>query len=145
METKDVKNTDRNVISAVKSWIEQFAEGITVRIEHLPEAPEKLPSIGLQTMTGNPIVRPYKGGGAVMAYRFSIWLRVPIHREANHVDALTLLNKIVDAAEAYEVPELPENYTPWRVACDSLPALYGANDLYEDYQCMFTFEYQFRR
>jgi len=133
---------DTSVVASVLTWLEGIAaeEGTGAMLEDYPPGG----GLMLSSITGDPYITRYKGGGYVAGYPFSVSLRAPGVDTAGRVAAMELLSDIADSiADRSTWPVEPEGVTYQSFEVRTLPARVGRDDSgADDYQVTFTLTYR---
>lgn len=139
---KDSARLSKRVFDHVEASLPDGSPGIDY--EFMPSDPESLPRLSMQTLAGTPHDTDYIDGSYIARYRFAVYLRQRSDDTGGRLDAIGLLEEVVDAIDGSRA-SLPEGFDCWGIECDNLPRKIEFDDAYDDWQATFEMKYHANR
>lgn len=119
----------------------------------LEDLGKEVPSLMLQQLSAAEKKKSYVNGSYIGVWNFAVYIRVNVLDTASRLDAVGCLEELAnwlqeknDKGAYAHLPQIDQNRTATKIETTSTPSIAARyEDGTEDYQALFTLEYQARR
>ena len=138
---------DTTVVASVLTWLETHTSLVNSAGDQLAVMLEDYPAgdgVMFSTLVGEPYVRRYKSGGAVVAFPFAVYLRASALDTAARIDAMRVLGDLAESIDDKDSwPAAPAGFTWDALSIRTRPARVATGQVGpDDYQVTFTLTYR---